>query len=244
MTLPIPEESEFFRIENIAYDVGLAFGSTTDQSQARIRRCIYRAALSIAGTEARRWSWLKTQDSFMTVATEKEYSIRQDVKVLHHLWMEGVSRQRIDRLPTTQFVERVPDSSLATGIPRLFDEQGVDSSGAKIISLYPVPASQLEVFYRFTRKIVPFTDPSQDIRVLWGMPEQLLEALIQKSTALAAQGISASKFAELTTFAESLVEAAYADDQNSTPTTFRAPMIQGRDALEDGPMLPPQFSRD
>ncbi len=244
MTLPTPEDSEFFRIENIAYDVGLAFGSTTDQAQARIRRCIYRAALSIAGTETRRWSWLKCKDSFLTTTGENEYSIRQDVKVLHHLWMEGVSRQRIDRIPTTQFVERVPDSNLMTGIPRLFDEQGVDSSGAKIVSLYPVPSGELEVFYRFTRKIVPFSDPSQDIRVLWGMPEQLLEALTQKATALAAQGISATKFAELTTFAEQLIDGAYADDQNNTATTYRSPMIHGRDALEDGPMLPPQFGRD
>lgn len=244
MTLPIPDENEFFRIENIAYDVGLAFGSTTDQSLARIRRCIYRAALSIAGNEQRRWSWLKSVDSFMTSATVQDYQIRRDVKVLHHLWMEGVSRQRIDRLPTTQFVERVPDSSLATGIPRLFDEQGVNSSGAKIISLYPVPASELEVFYRFTRQIVPFNDPSADIRTLWGMPENLLEPLTNKAIALAAQGTSSAKFAELTTFAEQMIDDAYASDQSKQYTTYRAPMIQGRDALEDGPMLPPQFSRD
>ena len=244
MTTAAPEDNEFFRIENIAYDVGLAFGSTTDQALARIRRCIYRAALSIAGTEKRNWTWLKVKDSFNTVASESEYSLRSDVKVIHHLWMEGVSRQRIDRLPTTQFVERVPDSSLATGIPRLFDEQGVDSSGAKIISLYPVPASSLEVFYRFTRQIVPPTDPSNDIRVLWGMPEHLLEALTQKAAALAAQGISASKFAELSSFAAQLIDEAYADDQSKSHTTFRAPMIEGREALSDGPMLPPQYGRD
>ncbi len=244
MTLPIPDENEFFRIENIAYDVGLVFGSTTDQALARIRRCIYRAALSIAGNETRRWSWLKASDSFNSTALIPEYSLRRDVKVLHHLWMEGVSRQRIDRLPTTYFVERVPDASLATGIPRLFDEQGVDSSGAKVISLYPVPASELEIFYRFTRQVMPFSDPSQDIRTLWGMPENMLEALTQKSAALAAQGTSSAKFGELTSFAEQLIDDCYASDQAKPYTTYRAPMIQGREALSDGPMLPVNFGRD
>lgn len=238
-----PDDHEFFRISQIAYDVGLIFGSTTDQGMARCKRSIYRAALSLAGND-RRWSWLKTKDSFNTVSSQREYSIREDVKFIHQMWMEGVNRQRIDRIPTSQFVEQVPNPELSTGIPRLFDEEGVDSTGAPVISLYPVPASALEVKYRFTRDILPFKDDSNDIRVIWGMPPRLLEALTQKAAALAIQGTNSQKFRELDALAESLIEDAYAADQAKPYTTYRAPMIEGRDAISDGPQLPPTYGRD
>lgn len=238
-----PEDYEVFRISNIAYDVGLVFGSTTDQGIARARRMIYRAALYIAGPD-RRWTWLKTKDSFMTIASTREYSLREDMKQIQQMWMEGTNRQRIDRIPTSDFVERVPNPELATGIPTLYDEEGVDSSGAPVISLYPVPPSALEVFYRFTRQVMPPNDPSADIRSLWGMPPQLLEALTQKASALALQGVSSSKYMDLNALAEQLIEDAYASDQSKTTTIFRAPLIDSRDEISDGPRLPPQFGRD
>lgn len=239
----IPEDDEYFRIENIAYDVGLIFGSTTEQGLARARRCIYRAALYISGHD-RRWTWLQTKDIFKTTGQVREYSIRQDVKTIHQMWMQGANRQRIDRIPTSQFVERVPNPDLATGIPRLFDEEGVDSSGAKIVSLYPIPASALDIYYRFTRQIMPPRAPEADIRVLWGMPPTMLEVLTQKAASLALQGTNSSKSTELAGMAEQLIDAAYAADQAKPATTYRAPMIDGRDAITDGPMLPPSFGRD
>lgn len=244
MTTETPEDYEFFRISNIAYDVGLIAGSTTDQGLARARRAIYRAALSIAGGEQRKWSWLRVKDFLTTVASVNEYSIRRDAKVIHEFWIPGTNRQRLDRLPTSIFTERVPNPELATGIPRLFDEQGVDSSGAKVFSFYPVPNDAIEIWYRFTRQILPFKDDSKDIRALWGFPEHMLEPLIQKSAALTVQGHNAERFLELDANAEALIAVAYADDQLKTNTTYRAPMIQSRDAQPDGPMLPPQYSKD
>lgn len=243
MISEIPEDDEFFRIENIAYDVAQIFGSTTDQGIGRARRCVYRAALYIGGHD-RRWTWLKTKDSFFTTLGTREYSLRDDTKQIHQVWIQGTNRQRIDRMPTSQFVERVPNPELATGIPTLFDEEGVDSGGARIISLYPVPNGALEIFYRFTRRLMPFKDPTNDIRVLWGMPPEMLDVLTQKAAALAVQGISSSRFADLNMMAEQMIQAAYADDQAHPATTYRAPLMEGRDAILDGPMLPPQFGRD
>jgi len=239
-----PEDDELYRMENIAWDVGLIFGLTTDQGLARARRALYRAALSITGSKKRRWSWMKTKDSFNTISGTREYSLRDDVKTIHQMWMEGTNRQRIDRIPTSDFVERVPNPDTATGTPRLFDEEGVDSSGARIVSLYPVPSSVIEVLYRFTRRITMPRDPSADMRVTWGMPGELLEGLTNKAAALAVQGVNSDKYIELNTLAEMQIDDEYASDQESTPTTYRAPMIEGRDAISSGPMLPATFGRD
>lgn len=244
MTTSAPEDNEFFRIENIAYDVGQIFGSTTDQGLARARRSIYRAALYIVGQD-RRWTWLKTKDSLLTVASQREYSLRDDISDLQQqMWMEGSNRGRIDRIPTSDFVQRVPNPEEATGTPVLYDEEGVDSSGAKVVSFYPVPSSEIEIFYRFTRQIMPFNDPSEDIRTIWGMPAKMLEPLTQKAAALCVQGVSSSRFNDMNALAEALILDAYGSDQAKPATTFRAPMIRERDSLSDGVMLPPQFGRD
>lgn len=243
MSNQIPEDDEYFRIENIAYDVGLAFGSTTNQGIARARRCIYRAALALSGFD-RRWTWLQVKDTFDTVIQQQEYSLRDDMKVLHQMWMQGTNRQRIDRIPTSQFVERVPNPDLATGIPRLFDEQGVDSSGAKVISLYPNPNAALTVYYRFTKRIMPPRDPSATIQTLWGMPAELLEPLVQKATAFALQGVNSARYEELNQLAEMLINDAYACDQAKPHTTYRAVMVEGRENIMDGPMLPSTYGWD
>lgn len=217
--------------------MALIFGSTTDQGLTRSRRALNRAMLALAGTN-RRWTWLKVKDTFNTISATREYSIRRDVKVLHQLWMSGANRQRIDRIPTSTFVERVPNPTEASGNPRFYDEEGVDSSGAKILSLYPVPASILEINYRFTRQIVPILTPEADIRSYWGVPEHLLEALTNKAAAFAMRGANNTKAMELEGLANAQIDEAYASDQESTPTTFRAPMQEGRDAVSDDVMLP------
>lgn len=241
MSHSTPGDNEFFRISNIAFDVGLIFGSTTDQGIARARRCIFRAALDIVGHD-RRWTWLKTKDSILTIAQTSEYSLRDDVnELLPQMWMEGATAGPIRRVPSTEFVQRVPDPSTTFGNPCLFDEQGVDSSGSRVISLYPIPSSQLEIFYRFSRTLMPFSDDSNDIRVIWGMPPKLLNPLTQKAAALASQGVSSTKYVELTKLADSMIEEAYAADQAKPNTEYRAPMHGERDHFTEWPQLPPRF---
>jgi len=234
------EDNELFRFEEIAFDVALIFGNTTDQGLTRSRRSVNRAMLALAGTN-KRWSWLKVKDTFNTISGTREYSLTRDVKVLHQMWIDGANRQRIDRLPTSTFVERVPNPDDATGTPRLYDEEGVDSSGAKVISLYPVPSSILEINFRYTRQIVPILTPEADIRSYWGLPAHLLEALTTKSAAFALRGVNGTKSMELEALANAQIDEAYASDQEGTTTTFRAPMQEGRDRFSDDVMLPPTY---
>ncbi len=241
--MPDPlDPNQLTRFSEIAQDVGSIFGSQTDQALTRVKRCINRAAISLAGQD-RRWSWLQTKDSFVTASLVNEYSLNQDVRTIHQLWLPDLNRQRIDRIPTSKFVELVPNPTAATGIPRLFDEEGVDSSGAKIVSLYPMPSSVLTINYRYTKQMLPILDDNTDILQWWGLPLNLLECLTQKAAALASQGVNGARFLELNGMAEQIIAEAYACDQAKPWTSFRAPLGDEWDMIADGPSLPPQFGR-
>lgn len=236
------DPSDIFRFGNIAYDVGVIFGSTTDQGLARCKRAINRAMLDITRKD-RRWSWLRTVWELNTAQGVREYSLDVSLKKIHQIWVTGLSRQKIDRIPTGKFVELVPNPEQSQGIPRLYDLEGVDSQGAIVASFYPVPSGVYLIKYRGTKKALPIREDETDVRAWWGMPDSLHEALLQKAAALACQGVNNAKYTELNAAAEALIEDEYASDQASPGTTYRAPMGDDWDAMSDGPMLPPQYGR-
>lgn len=236
-----PEVNELFRFDEIAFDVAQIYGSTTEQGLKRARRSLNRAMIAIIGHD-RKWSWLKVKDSFNTVADTREYSLPKDVRAdIQHMWMEDSNRGMISRIPTTKFVKREPDAESTTGTPTLFDYEGVDSSGCVVISLYPTPSSAIEVFYRYTRRIKPIDDGGKDVRSYWGLPDEMLEALIQKAAALCVQGSNNSRYMELTESADFLIEEAYRADQSKSNTRYIAGDIGEGGQPDDGPRLPPEF---
>lgn len=237
-----PLEDELFRFGEIAFDVASILGVTTEQGLKRSRRAINRAMIDIAGHD-RKWSWLRVKDSFYTVAGTREYSMQAEVRGdIAQMWMEGAHRGKLTRIPTTQFVNAEPDVNTTSGTPMFFDYEGVDSSGCRVISLFPTPASAIQVFLRYTREIQPISDESKDVRAYWGLPASMLNALIQKSAALVVQGVSTERYDILNNAAEMIIADAYAADQSMSNTKYRAPMIGSEDQDMD-PRLPPQYDR-
>lgn len=238
------EDDELFRFGHVAFDVAQIFGVTNSQGIDRARRCVNRAMIYIAGHD-RKWSWLRTKDSFNTIADTREYSLQREVRGdISYMWMEGSTRGQIKRIPTGQFLRGVPDPSNYSGNPYLFDFEGVDSSGIIVVSLFPTPSSALEVFYRFTRHIKPINDESKDVRAYWGLPQNMLEPLTQKAAALCVQGTNSERFRELNGDAEAMINDAYASDQSRQNTTYRATLQGTPEAIVSGPMLPPEFGRE
>lgn len=236
-----PENDELFRFGEIAFDVASIYGVTTEQGLKRARRALNRAMISIVGHD-RKWSWLRVKDSFNTVADIREYSLQREVRAdISHFWMEGASPGRIERVPTGQLLDVEPDPESVTGTPSLFDYEGVDSSGAVVVSFYPTPSGIFEIFYRYTRRIKPLNDVDKDVRAYWGLPDEMLEALTQKAAALCVQGMSTERFMNLTAIADRLIEDAYAADQSRTNTRYIAAMIGEDGGPGPGPRLPPEF---
>jgi len=231
--MPELEPNELFRFDEIAQDVAEIYGLTNAAGLKKAKRALNRAAIAISGHD-RNWSWLMVKDSFMTVASTREYSMQPEVRGdISHLWMEGSNRGRIDRIPTGRFIKSEPDASTTTGTPTLFDYEGVDSSGNVVLSLWPVPSSAIKIFFRYTKNLRPISEDSKDLRVAWGLPQQMLEALTQKAAALCMQGSNPKRFAEQNAFAEALIEEAYIADQAHKNTTYRAPMIEESESYGD-----------
>lgn len=217
-----PSQNQLYRFKDLAFDVASNFGNVTDQSQERMCRLINRAAVRIAGNK-RRWSWLMTKDYFLTSDGIEEYSLNQDVAIPQMFWMEGANRQKLDRIPSVRFRELVPNSTEDSGNPRLYDYAGVDSSGCKVVTLWPIPSGELEIYYRYRRFTLPIQDKEANVWSRWGMPPNIIECLIEYATALAWKGVDDRRHTEQLLQAEAMVEDAYVADQENLDTTQRIP---------------------
>ena len=239
MTHATPEIEDLYRFKNVAFDVAQIYGVTTPQGIARAKRSLNRAAISLV-SKGRKWSWLKVVGSFDTIVDEIEYSL-SDVEKIHQMWIQDTNRRVLDEVTDEKFTKAVPDRTEASGTPSCYREEGVDSNGDKIISLYPVPSEVEEIFYRYTRRINPINNDEQDIRVAWGIPPSVLEPLTLLAAAMCCQGSNQRKYTELKLEAEAEIERAYAEDQHSPNKVYRAP-IHGAAPRDDGPQLPPTYS--
>lgn len=235
-----PQMDSLDSIWGVAHDAGEILGSTNKQGMQRALRLVNRAAIEIAGHD-RRWSWLRGYDTFDTIALQFIYSLPTYVRKEHLIWMEGQSRQKLDRIPDRRFRELAPNPKLSQGIPRLYSFLGVDSEGAIQIGLYPVPSMTLTISFDFARRIVPAPSPNLCFTQWWGMPNQMRECLVNKAAALGMNAVDDERAATFQQLAENAVLEAYAADQSHPDTTYRAPMNEVDDMLSDGPMLPPNF---
>lgn len=236
-----PTQEQLYRFKDIVFDVATNFGNTSQQAQNRIGRLVNRAAVRIAGGN-RRWSWALVKDSFMAASGVEEYSLNQDVGTLQMVWLEGNNRQKLDRIPSRQFRELVPDPINDSGIPRLYDFNGVDSNGCKVITLYPIPSGQVEVFYRYRRLLLPIQNGETNVWARWGMPPNIIECLIEYATALSFKGIDEARHDRQLAQAEAMVLDAYGDDQENMDTRIRIPFDEEMED-EGEVLLPPQFGR-
>lgn len=234
-----PESYELFRLENIAYDVALNFGNVGDVALARMQRLVQRAMFLVAGHD-RRWSWLEARDSIVTVSAQEEYSLSELVREVESFWIEESNRQKLSRIPTNYFQELVPMPTDASGAPRMYDFRGVDSSGNKVVSFYPIPDDAIEIFYRFSKQIVPVKNVQQDIRQAWGIPANIASVVIETATALAYQGVNDARYQNQLALCTAMIDAAYAADQSHPDTTYRA-RLQAGNTHADGPLLGPLY---
>lgn len=233
--------NELYRLENVTLDVARNYGNESTQMLAKIKRVINQAAILVAGHD-RKWSWMLVNDSFNTVSGIENYHLNQDVRDLLLFWKTGENRGTIDRIGTGLFKKYVPDTTVYSGVPRMWDEQGVDTNGAKIISLFPVPGGVYEINYRYFRHLLPLRNDQNDLRSYWGMPPNIIEAcLIPMATALLYKHVDDDRYKTERGEAEAQIELAYGADQQKANTVIRVPG-DDPDRFYSDPMLPPNFS--
>lgn len=233
--------NELYRLENVALDVARNYGNESTLMLAKIKRVINRAAILVAGHD-RKWSWMLKNDSFNTVSEKETYSLAQDARDVLHFWKGGENRGKISRIGAQQFRDYVPDATVYSGVPSMWDEQGVDTNGAKVISLFPIPNGVYEVNYRFFRHLLPVRNDQNNLWAYWGMPPNIIEGcLIPMATALLYKGIDDDRYKLERGEAEAQIELAYGADQQKANTRIRIPAMDPELNFVDGPLLPPEY---
>lgn len=232
--------NELYKFENVALDVARTIGNESSQAVDRIKRLINRAATIVGGYD-RKWSWLKVvDDTVNTVANDRYVYLPMEVKELLQIWVTGENRQTLDRIPSVEFRRLVPNPEEYTGTPRLYDYEGVDSSGATVLSLYPAPSSVITLGMDYYRHILPIRNDSTNIRSHWGMPPPIIEILISVTAALFWKGIDDERYRQELADAMAEIKEAYGADRNKPGTIIRARADDGNDDLDDGPIYPPR----
>lgn len=207
-----------------------------------MKRFLVRAAIRISTEKNRRWSWLDVTKSFDTIAGEETYTLPSCFKAAPRaLFIKGSNRRRLRRIPTNSFIDKVPDPSTDSGNPTFYDYAGVNSNGSRLITLWPIPAGVEEIFVRGKRVIVAPSNDEVDIRAAFGMPEDVIEALIEYATALAWKGQNDARYQEQMGEAQHLLDEAYAADQENNDTRKRARMMESEDYSDGDPQLPANF---
>lgn len=236
-----PDINELWRFENVAYDVAVNFGNTSDQSQRKMQRFLNRAAQMVATQKNRRWSWLYAKDYITTIESEGEYSLPSDLQKVNEFWIQDSNRQKLDRIPSGKFRELVPDDSEDSGTPRLYDFRGVDSNGSKVAFFWPIPSEAgLKIYFRYKRFITPIVNPQADVRSYWGMPQDVILAAVELATALALKSINDPRWKDQLILAEGMIDQAYADDQENPDTTYRMEPFEG-DSGDGEPVFESRF---
>lgn len=233
------EPWDLYSLQGIALDVARSFGNESSQSRERMKRFVNRAGIYIAGHD-RKWTWMRVVDSFETATSVEEYSI-PGIRELQMFWIQDSPRQKLDRVPQRFFRQRIPEPQIATGIPRLYDKVGVDSSGDDVYSFYPIPSGVIEIFYAYFRDIDPMKHDHDTIMAYWGMPKSMREVLFQTAKAFAFDGVDSARYEKELAIADAMIEDAYGADQNNADTTVRASEQDPNTFLYDGPGLPSNY---
>lgn len=234
------EPNELYKFENVILDIARQFGNESQKSQDRIARLVNRAMTLVIGAN-RQWRFLKKVETITTSASVSEYTLNTDVEEILLFWKTGSHRGPLTRIPEGQFRAFVPDESVYTGIPNLWDDEGVDSNGSMVVSFWPIPSGAVEIKYQYYRRLVPLRNPQQNLIAVWGVPPRVIEAIIQMATALTFKGIDDARYKAERAEAEEMAEAYFIADQFNGNTEIRVPAVHPGELIGGGPQLPSNY---
>lgn len=234
------EPNELYKFENVILDIARQYGNESQKSQDRIARLVNRAATLVVGNN-RQWKFLKKVETFTTSSGVSEYTLNTDVDEILLFWKTGSHRGSLTRIPPGQFRKYVPDESVYSGIPNLWDDMGTDSNGSMVVALWPIPSGSVEVKYQYYRRPVPLRNGGDNLIARWGMPPRVIECVIQMATALTFKGIDDARYKAERAEAEAMIQDCFMADQFNGNTEIRVPGRDPDEIIGGGPQLPTNY---
>lgn len=233
--------NDLFRLDYLADQVGLNLGATDDISLAKAKKYLNRALIRFS--EMGIWSWQYAPgQSFSTVNGTETYEFANVLKI-KSMWMASPIQRRLSLVNDRQFRGLYPNTS-ATGTPYLYRKAGYSSTtvDAPKFAFYPIPNGVFTVYYDCIRPITLMSADTNDVRLITGMPSNLIDILIEMATAIGYKEIDDSMSAKQMEECMLRLSAAFREDQSEIDDVMVMRAFESEDAYRyDDPVLPPQY---
>lgn len=232
--------SDLFTLAQIADQVCLNYGDTSDFTQAKARKWVNRALLRFS--ELGDWSWQRVYaQTFATVASTEAYSVA-GIKAITKVFLASPIQRDLDLIEDRLFRQIFPNNT-ATGTPCYYREYGwsLTTVNTRKIALYPIPDAVYTVNYDGVRAIQLLTSDTEDVRTSTGMPQHLVDLLIEMATAVGFKELDDEQAKAQMDECLTRLGAAYFNDQtNIDDRIIMAPDYSLARNLD--PVLPPQYN--
>lgn len=172
-----------FTLADMATQVALNVGATDDFTMAKAKKWINRSILRFE--EMGTWGWQKVYAQVLsTVALQEEYSVQNILKITS-MYLSTPIQRRMTLLDERQFRRMYPNNT-AVGTPYYYHTTGWSTAtiNTRKYALYPIPDTIYTVKYDGIRPITLLSNDTDDIRLITGMPSNLVDIVIEMATAV------------------------------------------------------------
>lgn len=237
--------TSLYTLAEIAAVVAENYGADDDITLARAKKWVNRALMRI--NEMGDWSWLMAFDAtFSTVASTESYVLGAGVKKIYSVSLNiGSARRKLRLIDDRKFRDLFAYNTTTTGTPSWYRLFGRDAStGRRKVALFPIPSSVVSVYYDYRKEITLLTNDSDDVRATTGMPDHMIDALIELATAISYRQLDDSDYANAMAEAVARWRTLLAEDLNEIDDTIRMRGFDMDASMFGDPVLPPQYSWD
>lgn len=230
-----------FTLDDIALQVAQNYGDTSDITIAKAEKWINRALLRI--NELGDWSWLMKFDAtFNTTSGTETYTLGAGVKKIYALYYSDNVRRKLRLMDDRRFREVFTYNVTPTGTPLWYRLGGRSTiNGRRQVKLFPVPNATIAMYYDYRQEMPLLVNSTDDVRVVTGMPDHMVDALIEMATAISFREQDDSDYQSAIQEAEARLQRLLAEDETEIDDRIRMANFEGDSVYYGDPVLPPQY---
>lgn len=175
--------NSLFTLEEIATQVALNVGDTSDYSITLAKQWVNRALLRFM--EMGTWSWQHVYGGTVnTVAGTATITLTGILK-MESLFINSPMQRKLILIEDRKFRAMYPNAT-ATGAPYYYRVAGnsLTTVNTLVFGLYPIPDAVYTLNYDYIRPIGLLSADADDIRTTTGMPSSHVDLVIEMATAI------------------------------------------------------------
>ena len=184
--------TDLYTLANLADQVCLNVGATDNVTQAKAKKWINRAILRFQ--EMGEWSFQRVYEQAfpgspngsVTVSGTKVYTVPNCFRI-ESLYLRSPIQRRLVMLDDRKYRRMYPND-VATGSPYYYRLAGRSHSAtvqnALKVGLYPIPDAAYTLLWDGIKPLTLLSSDSDDIRTVTGMPDFMLDLVIEMATAI------------------------------------------------------------